>query len=209
VNLLGHVRVALRTTSDDEHLLGAVLPDLESLLGQRLESARSRPGIAAGIAVHRATDAAFHADLRFTTGSIALTRALLARGVGRGPSRAVGHAGWELLLDGLLVDDPEVTAGFARAIAVLAEVARDEPAATDRLEWFARRQGDQPIWAAYADPAMVADRLHRQLSTRPRLSFPTEQRTTVAEELAGAVRGIRADGPGLIEDVTRIVTAPR
>ncbi len=173
MNLLGHVRVALRTASDDEHLLGAVLPDLESLLGQRLESARSRPAIAAGIAVHRATDAAFHADLRFTSGSIALTRALLDRGVGRGPSRAVGHAGWELLLDGLLVDDPEVTTGFARAVAVLTAVARDEPAATNRLEWFARRQGDQPIWAAYADPAMVADRLHRQLSARPRLSFPT------------------------------------
>jgi hypothetical protein len=184
-----------------------VLPDLESLLGQGLQSARCRPAIAAGLAGHRGTDAAFHADVRFTTGSIALTRALLARGVGRGPSRAVGHAGWELLLDGLLVDDPEVTAGFARAISVLAEVALDEPAATDRLEWFARRQGDQPIWAAYADPALVADRLHRQLSARPRLSFPAEQRTTVAQELAGAVSGVRADGPGLIEDVTRIVAA--
>ncbi len=72
---------------------GSILPDLESLLGQRLESARSRPTVADGIALHHATDAAFHADARFVSGSIALTRALQAAGVGRGPSRAVGHAG--------------------------------------------------------------------------------------------------------------------
>ncbi len=56
---------------------------------------------------------------------------------------------------------------------------------------------------------MVADRLHRQLSVRPRLSFPRGQRTTVAEALAGAVHGIRVDGPLLIPATpTRIVAAP-
>ena len=204
MNLLGHVRVGLVRSAEPEHVLGTILPDLESLLGQRLESARSRHAVAAGIAVHRATDAAFHADPRFTTGSIALTRALLARGVSKGPSRAVGHAGWELLLDGLLVDDGVVTSAFAEGVTLLAELAAAEPAA-DRLRWFAARQDEQPIWAAYADPAHVADRLHRQLSHRPRLAFPAEQLDVIADELASALPAIAADGPGLVADVTAAV----
>lgn len=207
VNLLGHVRVALHGSSDDLHVLGSILPDLESLLGERLEAARTQPAVAAGIAVHRATDAAFHADPRFTAGSIGLTRALLARGVGRGPARAVGHAGWELLLDGTLVDDAEVTDAFAAAIGALGELAAAEPAGTDRLRWFAARQPNQPIWAAYADPALVADRLHRQLSTRPRLSFPADQRATIADELAAAAGAIHEQAPALVADVTRLVAS--
>jgi hypothetical protein len=207
VNLLGHVRVGLDRSADPEHVLGTILPDLESLLGQRLESARSRPAVAAGIAVHRATDAAFHADPRFVQGSIALTRALQAAGVGRGPSRAVGHAGWELLLDGLLVEDLVVTTAFAQAAALVAQLADLEPGATDRLRWFGDRQREQPIWSAYSDPASVADRLHRQLSHRPRLSFPAEQLPTMAEGLAGAQPTIRAHGPALIADITARVAA--
>lgn len=206
MNLLGHVRVALHVSDDERYVLGAILPDLESLVGERLDGARELPDVVAGIAVHKATDAVFHADRRFIDGSIALTRALLARGVGRGPSRGVGHAGWELLLDGLLVDDAAVTTAFAGAVDALAELATREDGLTDRLAWFAERQRTQPIWAAYADPAAVADRLHRQLSARPRLAFPADQLPEVADELAKARAGIRVDGPALIDDVTRAVT---
>jgi hypothetical protein len=202
MNFLCHVRVALHASDDDLFVLGAILPDLESLVGQRLEGARQRPEIAAGVALHKATDAVFHGDPRFISGSIALTRALLARGIARGASRAVGHAGWELLLDGLLVDDVVVTDAFARAIDAAAALAGTEDGPTDRLSWFAERQRDQPIWSAYADPEAVADRLHRQLSTRPRLSFPSDQLPTIAGELARTVAQIAVDGPPLIDDVT-------
>lgn len=208
MNLLGHVRVALPSSTDAQFVLGAILPDLESLVGQRLDVARSLPKVVEGIALHKATDAVFHADRRFVEGSIALTRALQARGIGRGASRGVGHAGWELLLDGLLVDDHRVTAAFTGAIDVLAELAGapgPAPDVTDRLVWFADRQRTQPIWAAYADPTAVADRLHRQLSARPRLAFPRDQVPEVAGALATASADIRVAGPGLVDDVIRAV----
>ena len=126
--------------------------------------------------------------------------------MGRGASRGVGHAGWELLLDGLLVDDGAVTTAFAGAIDALAHLADVADGLTDRLTWFAERQRTQPIWAAYADPAAVAERLHRQLSARPRLAFPLEQIPEITDELAKASAGIRVDGPPLIDDVTRAVT---
>jgi hypothetical protein len=207
MNFLGHVRVALHRSDDTLFLLGAILPDVESLVGQRFEGARSRPEVAAGIALHKATDAVFHADPRFTSGSIALTRALMARDVPRGAARAVGHAGWELLLDGLLVQDAVVTDAFARAIDVAATLTVPDDGATDRFAWFAARQRDQPVWTAYADPAAVADRLHRQLSTRPRLGFPSEQLPTIAEELAITRVQVAADGPTLIDEVTRAVAS--
>jgi hypothetical protein len=206
VNLLGHVRVALDASDDHGFVLGAILPDLESLVGQRLEGAREVAEVVDGIALHKATDAVFHADRRFLDGSIALTRALQARGIGRGASRGVGHAGWELLLDGLLVDDAAVTDAFGAAIDRLAALAERETAVADRLMWFAARQRTQPIWAAYADPVAVADRLHRQLAARPRLAFPSHQLPQIADELATASAGVRADGPQLIGDVARAVT---
>ncbi|HEY1116585.1 MAG TPA: hypothetical protein VGE43_02700, partial [Acidimicrobiales bacterium] len=102
MNFLGHVRVAMAVEPGPLVALGAVLPDVESLVGQRLERARSRPEVARGIELHHRADAAFHDDPRFKAGWVALSRDLQARGVGRGASRAVGHAGGELLLDGTL-----------------------------------------------------------------------------------------------------------
>jgi hypothetical protein len=203
LNLLAHVRVALDVLEDPdpEAILGAVLPDLEGLVGQRVDRS-GRPEVERGVAVHRATDAAFHDDPRFRQGSIALSRRLQARGVGRGASRAVGHAGWELLLDGLLVEDREVTEAFATAAGALLELAVRTEGPTDRLEWLAERQRIAPIWAAYADPVLVADRLHRQLAGRPRLALRSAERGPVAEELAVAAVQVRTDGPAVLRDVT-------
>jgi hypothetical protein len=202
VNLLAHERVALDVAGDDPRtVLGSVLHDLESLVGQRLDRGAD-PVLDAGVAVHRATDAAFHDHPRFRAGCIGLTRALQARGVPRGPSRAVGHAGWELLLDGLLADDTEVTGAFGAATALLAELAAPAAADTDRLAALAERQRSQPIWVAYRDPALVADRLHRQLSHRPRLALPAAQLDVVAGVLADVQSEIAVDGPIVLAEVT-------
>lgn len=189
-------------SDDPVVLLGAILPDIESLLGPVVIDGRDDPAIARGIAIHRRTDAVFHADARFVTGSIALTRALQARGITRGASRGIGHAGWELLLDGVLADDEATTAGFGAAIAEL------EPRAIPgRFAPFADRQRDTPIWVGYRDPAEVAARLHRQLSARPRLAFPSEEIPVVADQLHAVRLEIDGLGVALAEDVALAVLA--
>jgi hypothetical protein len=202
VNLLAHVRVALAAGDEVRLVLGAVLPDLESLVREPLEAARADPEVARGIAIHRATDAVFHADPRFTAGSIALTRALQARGVGRGASRAVGHAGWELLLDGLLVDDARVTGAFDAATAALDPLV---PPGHALRRFLDRPRTGEPFWAGYGRSEEIALRLHRQLASRPRLAFPAADLGPVAEQLEATRDEVREVGPGLIDDVTRHV----
>lgn len=209
MNLLGHVHTALAVDEDELVLLGAILPDLESLVAERLDAeARSRPGITHGIALHRAADAAFHDDLRFRSGCTALSRDLQRRGVGRGPSRGVGHAGWELLLDGLLVDDAPTVDAYDRAMAALGELVDRPRSGNARLLEVVRRHRQLPLWTAYGDPRSVADRLHRQLSTRPRLAFSADQIGVVAEGLSVAQTGIAEVGPGLLADLGGRGTVP-
>lgn len=202
MNFLGHVHVALRFSDDPEVLLGAILPDIESLLGPVLTEGRDEPSVAEGIAIHRRTDVVFHADRRFISGSISLTRALQRRAISRGPSRGVGHAGWELLLDGVLSGDETTTAGFGAAISEL-----EHRAAPGSLAAFASRPRAEPIWAGYRDAAQVAARLHRQLATRPRLAFPSHQLPIVADELAAAQHQIKDLGATLADEVARLVLA--
>lgn len=205
MNFLAHVQVALAVEPHELVALGAVLPDVESLMGQRLEAARSRPEVARGIQLHHLADAAFHDDGRFKAGWVALSRDLQGRGVGRGASRAVGHAGWELLLDGTLVDEPGVTDAFDAAVAALGELAGDDGPSASRLVELARRHAAAPIWQAYGDPGLVADRLHRQLAHRPRLAFPAVELPLVAAGLAAAHGSVRSTGPGLLADVAASV----
>jgi hypothetical protein len=201
MNFLAHVRVALAAGDDELLVLGSVLPDLESLLGPVLpDHHRARPEIVEGVRIHRATDAAFHADRRFVTATITLTRALQAAEVGRGASRALGHAGWELLLDGLLVEDVDVTAAFAAAIDALGQLSDDH-----RLYHFTDRGSTPPMWAGYADPQEVASRLHRQLARRPRLAFPADQIPSVAATFAATLPEVTQVGPSLLADVTATV----
>jgi hypothetical protein len=208
MNLLAHAHVALHLSDDARVVGGAILPDIESLLGPVLGDGRDDPAVALGIRLHHATDARFHADPRFRSGSIALTRALQERGVGRGASRAVGHAGWELILDGLLVDEAPTTAAFGAGVAAIADLAATaELPGARRLQQFAARQDATPIWVGYRDPVEVVERLQRQVAHRPLLAFPLDQVPLIADVLAEAVPTIATDGPGLIADVIDAVRA--
>lgn len=192
MNFLGHTHVALAGGEDDPaFVLGAVLPDLTPMAGIRLVPRRIEGTLGAGVRCHLRADAAFHADARFRAGSRALRVALAERGVESGPARAVGHAGWELLLDGTLVGGDAEDA-FHRALAAGDRVgAALDPA--DRARWdafLARGRGAGPL--RYDDPAWVADRLHAMLGRRPRLALPAADVATVADVLAAHVPAVAA-----------------
>lgn len=207
MNVLGHTHVALAGGRDDpEYLLGAVLPDLASMADIRVTGAAFAGALAAGIRSHHRADAAFHAHPDFLAGSGALRRALVEHEVALGPARAVGHAGWELLLDGTLVGT-EVEGGLGRALAVGERAAPGlAPAARERWAAFLRR-ARQAAGPRYDDPAWVADRLHAMLDRRPRLRLPAGQVATVAGVLAAHAGDVAACAARVLDDTVRAVSA--
>lgn len=179
MNVLGHVHAALAERRDDAaFLLGAVLPDLRGL-----HVADRTGAVGEGIACHHRVDAAFHADAAFRAGSGALRRDLLDAGLATGPARAVGHAGWELLLDGTLVGSP-ADDGFRAAL-----VHAGRPGPHGRLR--------------YDDPAWVAERLFALLDGRPRLRFARADLPTVAAVLGRHAPAVREAAPDLLRRVTQ------
>lgn len=201
MNLLGHAHVALALGADAETVLGAVAPDLASMARVRLDRERLTGGLGEGVRCHVAADAAFHGHAAFRAGAGALRRDLAARGVARGPVRAVGHAGWELLLDGTLLGSP-ADAAFRDALH-LADRVGPAVVPPDRARWaaFVGRVGAAPA-LRYDDPRWVADRLHGMLAHRPRLRLRDADVAAVAEVLAARVPDVRRVAPAVLDDVT-------
>jgi hypothetical protein len=204
VNVVGHLCVA-RTRSDDPLVwLGAMVPDLRREAGAPADGERWPDPVPLGIRWHHLTDDAFHRAQAFVDGMVALRIDLERRGLPRGPARALSHAGFELLLDGALLADPETadayTATFEAGIGACHDL---DPHHRDR--WrpaLARRHDHGPVnW--YADPALVADRLHRILARRPLLAFDADCLPAVESTLAEHQPAIAAVAPALVDAATR------
>lgn len=185
MNVLGHTFVALRVGDDDPgYVLGAVLPDLAPMLGLRLHRDRVEGRVKEGVRCHVDADAAFHANAQFRAGSAALRRDLTASGLGRGPAWAVGHAGWELLLDGTLVTTNAETAYWSALDA--GDLVLDAIARPDRGRWLGflahRLREPRPI-LRYDDPTWVAERLYAVLCDRPLLRVLPDQLPDVTQVL--------------------------
>jgi hypothetical protein len=207
VNLLAHTWVA-RTCGlgAPPEVLGAVLPDLATMAGIRLDRRALGGPIAAGVRCHHLTDAAFHRAPAFVAGSRALTRDLMAVDVPRGAARAVGHVGWELLLDGPLLRTP-TEAAFHEAMGLAGEVTA------------VLRPDDRPAWAAliahrrrppalrYDDPEWVADRCVGILAGSPRLRLPPEDAPQVAAVLAIHAEAVTAAGDEVLAQTAAAVVA--
>lgn len=188
MNYLGHTHVALVSgageTAEAVYVLGAVLPDLASMAGVRLDRTGLQDGpLRRGLGCHVATDAAFHAHPAFTRGSADIRRQLTEVGLARGSARAVAHVGWEFLLDGTLVATDTEDA-FWRALD-RAEVAGDIIREGDRKRWadFLTHRTMRPR-LRYDEPAWVGDRVWTTLSRRPRLRFSRRDLPAVVETLA-------------------------
>lgn len=195
MNFIAHVHVALAATGsrpdDADVAFGAALPDLASMAGLRIDRSALPEAVREGVALHHRTDAAFHSLPEFTTGMRQLRELLKARGLAVGPSRAVGHAGWELLLDGCLLDRSGIEEHFARVLEHAPDVAGSvSPADPDRWRGLVRDMRSDRWWLGYRDTELVARRLQRLLRARRHLSFGVEQIPLVADALATAKPGV-------------------
>jgi acyl carrier protein phosphodiesterase len=210
VNFIAHVIVALSAVGDgtpeDELAFGAALPDLVSMAGLRIEPSTLPELVRQGVTCHHRTDTAFHSLVEFTTGVSQLRRHLTGGGMAVGPSRAIGHAGWELLLDGCLLDRPGVEEGFTRVMARAPDVAESvSPDDPDRWRRLCAGMRTDKWYLGYRDDATVAHRLQRRLRDRRRLCFATEEIPVVTEALRIARPAVGRAAAGVMSAVIAAV----
>ena len=186
MNFLAHIHLARTLEQGDPEVpLGAALPDLAAMSGLTFDRDLLSPGLRRGVALHHRPDRTFHANTHFRVGSAERRRRLRAQGMATGPNRAVGHAGWELLLDGCLVERPQTADGILEALSVRVDLA---PAVGDPSEvrrWTALIESlvTERWWMGYRSPLFVAQRLYGRLRHRPRLAFDAERVPDVARSL--------------------------
>lgn len=217
MNFAGHVEVArhpsvsaaARGAAETAFHLGAVLPDLAAMGRFRLLARPDDPDLAAGIDFHHRTDDAFHGHRWFRTVSGAVSAELDQAGLPRGASRACGHVGVELLLDGHLLRQraplaPAVQAAIddaGRRVDDLVPLVEAEH--RDRWRHHLLRVADWPVPADYHQPEAVAERLERILSRRPRLALPASDVASVAAALRRQQVAVIDGADALITDVRR------
>lgn len=192
--------------ADPGELLGSALPDLASMARFRLRGGTDHEGVRAGIQLHHRTDDTFHRHPWFLQRQRALVDDLSRRGFGRGPALACGHAGIELLLDGVLLAHPPLAAASQRAFDAIPRLGPAlaglvDPAHQERWRTHLDRFAGRPPLGGLDDPDQVADRLYRILARRPRLAFERHQRPALAAALAQHRPEVAETGAQLVEDL--------
>lgn len=168
MNYFGHAAIATWCGVAPAAVLGSMLPDFASMCGARLGE-QPDAVVAAGIALHHRTDKVFHTLAPVAAVMRELEARLAELGCARGPQLATGHVGVELLLDGVLVEDPASCAGYLAAIASDATVGWVEGGdARYRLLLDRLRGYGVPDDLKTVDGVM--HRLRRVLGARPRLA---------------------------------------
>ena len=185
MNFFGHAVVAtrIRPAPPPGVVLGAMLPDFLSMCGARPRAIEDED-VAAGVALHHETDAAFHGLAPFTGLVRELGDRLTAAGVSRGPMRGTAHVAIELLLDGALVADLRACDAYAAALDHdLAGVSFDDADAA-RFAFLRGRLRDAGVPRDLARPESVAARCLRMLARRPLLAPRGDEPAAIARVLA-------------------------
>ncbi len=212
MNFYAHATVACWERGDPEFVLGSMLPDFATMAGTRLRSA-GHAGVAAGMVLHRVSDAAFHESPRFGALWLAGTRWLRENGVSRGAARGAAHVGIELLLDGVLVDDARVRERYAAALdagadrALRATLRWDADDGDRRWQRLQSRLAAHGVPLEYRRPEVVAQRVTRALSARPRLALEADESGTLARWLDRAQPDVVAAAPELLDQVRSGIAA--
>lgn len=205
VNFFAHALVASWRSPSPAYALGAMLPDLAGMVGARtppLEHA-DQLELAAGVDLHHATDRAFHRLPAFVAAMSEIQRRLIRRGVGRGPAAGAAHVGFELCLDGALIDEPAAVPHYLAAL----EVARGElgaaipwPAPDTTARWHAliERLAAHGAPPPHRDLDLVAERIARALARRPRLALDADAAALLRLEMADIAARAGEAAPGIL-----------
>jgi hypothetical protein len=205
VNFFGHACLAAEVRREAAFVFGAMLPDLASMAGLRVASI-AHAETDAGRRFHFATDAAFHRVEGFRSLCSTATRALAAAGLRRGPARAIGHVGIELLLDGWLASEQGVPALYAEALGLTPALApslvfRPESDAAPLVE-LCERIAVAPLTPdLWCEPERLAARLVRILARRPLLALEASELPAVRAWAASAHDEVAYAAPALLVEL--------
>jgi hypothetical protein len=203
MNFVGHHEVARRAGLEAAGRLGAMLPDFATMLGVRLRRDVLPVDVQHGVLLHHATDAVFHAHERVRSGMHDLAASLAAEDLPRGAARAIGHIGYEMILDSAI--DADLGATLRRAGH---EVAVEDALGNHR-DWAAMRGHLATRVARYDDAEWVARRLFDILRRRPRLAFDAERVHDVGNVLARHAAPIRTTADITFDEVSVAVVLSR
>lgn len=178
MNYFGHAAIASERRADVGFVLATMLPDLVGMLRVGCPATEDET-VRAGLAFHRATDAVFHECPTF----LALNRAALSElrraGIARGPARAIAHLATEMLIDAVLIRDPDYERCYLQALEHAPHVASVlHWSRADEAEHFvglAAHLLDRGPTVHVADPGRIVFRLGRALNGRPRVEPSAEE----------------------------------
>jgi hypothetical protein len=205
VNFFGHALAASWQRGEPEFALGAMLPDFASMCGMRLDGAQGEVG--AGVDYHHATDRAFHRLALFARGVAEIADRLIERGVARGPARGAAHVGFELCLDGALLDLGDAARLYRGALAIGADPGVEralrwsEPDGRDRWRALRARLAAHGLPVEYRDPVRVAERVERILSRRRLLALSPAGAAVVAREMPAVAARVAEAAPALVAEL--------
>jgi hypothetical protein len=134
---------------------------------------------------------------------------LTARGLGRGPARALAHIGTEILLDESLGRDLPTESAYVAALGAESIGALDLGAATEaaRLRNLAQRLEERGVARALG-PELVARRLRHALEPHPKLLFSAAEEPTVAEWVIDARPLVAARADELMTELRGRLAGP-
>ncbi len=202
MNFFAHALVASWRSPSPAYALGAMLPDLAGMIGTRtppLEHAE----LAAGVELHHATDRAFHCLPVFVDATDEIERRLMALGLRRGPAAGAAHVGFELCLDGALLDEPHAIAHYLAALEAArgdlrAAIPWPDDDCTARWHALVERLAAWGPPHRYRDLDLVATRIERALAGRPLLSLAAGETDLLRQEMADIAARATAAAPGIL-----------
>jgi hypothetical protein len=208
MNYFGHAVVASWSATGSPGLtLGAMLPDFQTMSGARVASCTDAE-VSAGIELHHRTDAAFHRLPAFVGLTREVEERLARAGVSRGPMRAVGHVGVELLLDGVLVADEAARAAYLAALEhPIDTLTWRDPGDDERFAFVHGKLREHGVPDDLIRPESAAARVLRMIAHRPLLRATADEATAIRRELAAVAPRVRVAAPTIISSLRAALEA--
>ncbi len=204
MNFYSHAVVASWLSPDPGFVLGAMLPDLCRMAGEK--PIRGAGVILDGVRCHEHTDEIFHAHGEFRRLCADAFNGLSARGLARGSAKAGAHIGVELLIDGALFDDEFGRSHYLKSIqaspALLSSVQLS--AGLSRVLAAMRERG---VERAHTSANAIARRIDYATRGRRRLALGQGDIPRIGDWAEAARAGVVAATPTLIRDVAKGIGA--
>ena len=202
MNFFAHALVASWRSPSPVYALGAMLPDLAGMVGTRTPPV-DHAELAAGVELHHLTDRAFHRLPVFVAAMGAIQGRLMTLGLGRGPAAGAAHVGFELCLDGALLDEPQAIPHYLAALDAArgdlrAAIPWPDADCADRWHAMVDRLASLGPPHRYRDLDLVATGVERALASRPRLALAARETDLLRAEMADIAARATAAAPGIL-----------